>query len=45
MTANLYDTITAQIVAELEKGAAPWIKPWKADSTADHNHISGAADR
>lgn len=45
MTANLYDTITAQIVAELEKGAAPWIKPWKADSTADHNHISGAAYR
>lgn len=45
MTANLYDTITAQIVAELEKGAAPWIKPWKADSTADHNHVSGAAYR
>ena len=37
---NLYDTITAQIVAELEKGAAPWVKPWKTDGTADHNHVS-----
>ena len=45
MPTNLYDTITAQIVAELEKGAPPWIKPWKADGTADHNHISGAAYR
>ena len=37
---NLYDDITARIVAELEKGAAPWIKPWKTDGTADHNHVS-----
>ena len=37
---SLYDAITAQIVAELEKGVAPWVKPWKTDGTADHNHVS-----
>lgn len=37
---NVYAEVTARIVAELEKGAAPWIKPWKADSTADHNLVS-----
>lgn len=42
---NLYDSVTAQIVAELEKGAAPWVKPWKADGTADHNHVSKKAYR
>jgi len=24
---NVYEQVTARIVAELEKGAAPWIKP------------------
>jgi len=38
---SLYQTITDQIVAELEKGAAPWIKPWQADNTADRNIVSG----
>ena len=40
---DLYESVTASIVAELEKGAAPWIKPWKADSSADRNHVSGKA--
>lgn len=39
-TANVYQEITDSIVAELEKGALPWIKPWKVDSTADRNIVS-----
>lgn len=42
---NAYETITAQIIAELEKGAAPWIKPWAADSSAAQNIVSGKAYR
>lgn len=38
---SLYQTITNQIIAELEKGAAPWVKPWQADNTADRNIVSG----
>lgn len=37
---NLYQSITEQIVAQLEQGAAPWIKPWDADTTADRNLAS-----
>lgn len=42
---NLYDQVTARIVAEMEKGALPWIKPWRADATAEHNQISKKAYR
>ncbi len=38
---DLYSKITEQIIAELEKGAAPWVKPWQADNTADRNIVSG----
>jgi antirestriction protein ArdC len=27
---DLYAEVTARIVAELERGAAPWVKPWSA---------------
>src|SRR5260370_38671486 len=27
---DLYSEVTARIVAELEAGAAPWVKPWSA---------------
>src|SRR6516165_11502614 len=27
---DLYTTVTSRILAELEAGAAPWIKPWSA---------------
>ena len=37
---NIYETVTSSIIAELEKGAAPWVKPWKADSTSDKNFVS-----
>lgn len=29
--AEIYDDITAKIVAKLETGVAPWVKPWKTD--------------
>lgn len=38
---NAYDEITQRIIAELEQGAVPWIKPWKADSSANRNIVSG----
>src|SRR5713226_1192741 len=27
---DLYQDVTARILAELEAGAAPWVKPWSA---------------
>lgn len=30
-TADLYRAVTQCIIAELERGAAPWVKPWKSD--------------
>ena len=35
MKRDLYSEVSARIVAELERGAAPWIKPWSA--TAGQN--------
>ena len=37
---NQYDTVTATIIEQLENGAAPWVKPWRADSSADSNLVS-----
>jgi antirestriction protein ArdC len=31
MRKDIYQTITDQIVAELEEGTRPWLKPWSAD--------------
>ena len=31
---RLYAEVTARIVAELEAGAAPWLKPWRTPHTA-----------
>src|SRR5712675_1868471 len=30
MKRDLYSEVSARIVAELEAGAAPWVKPWSA---------------
>ena len=30
MKRDLYAEVSARIVAELERGAAPWAKPWSA---------------
>jgi antirestriction protein ArdC len=48
MSNPIYKQVTDAIIAELEKGAAPWVKPWHADAMsggADHNIVSGAAYR
>lgn len=34
MNTDIYQRVTDQIVAELEKGACPWLKPWSADHAA-----------
>lgn len=34
MRADVYTRITNAIVAELEKGARPWLKPWNAEHAA-----------
>jgi antirestriction protein ArdC len=28
--AELYETVTARIIGELERGATPWVKPWRS---------------
>lgn len=35
MKRDLYAEVSARIVAELERGAAPWIKPWSANPGAN----------
>ena len=35
MKRDLYAEVSARIVAELEQGAAPWIKPWSATAGAN----------
>jgi antirestriction protein ArdC len=35
MNRDLYAEVSARIVAELESGAAPWIKPWSASPGAN----------
>jgi antirestriction protein ArdC len=32
-TTNLYDIVTGNIIAELQAGAVPWLKPWKGGGT------------
>lgn len=34
MRKDIYETITDNILAELEKGVRPWVKPWNADHAA-----------
>jgi antirestriction protein ArdC len=41
MKRDLYTEVSARIVAELERGAAPWVKPWSA--TAGMNTPCNAA--
>jgi antirestriction protein ArdC len=30
VSTNIHDEVTARIVAELEQGSVPWVKPWKS---------------
>jgi antirestriction protein ArdC len=40
---DMYQQVTNSIIEQLEKGAIPWVKPWRADSSADRNLVSGKA--
>ena len=45
---DLYQEVTDKIIASLERGAAPWIRPWQDDKSGGfmpHNAISGKAYR
>lgn len=45
---DLYQEVTDKIIASLEKGAAPWVRPWKNDRSGGfmpHNAISGKGYR
>jgi antirestriction protein ArdC len=35
---DLYTEVTGRILAELQTGAAPWIKPWSATPGMNHPH-------
>lgn len=39
----IYQAVTDAIIAQLESGAAPWVKPWHADASADKNLVTGKA--
>lgn len=43
MSNSVYQEVTESIIKQLEGGALPWVKPWKADSTADKNILSQKA--
>jgi antirestriction protein ArdC len=40
MQNTIYQEITDQIISEMEKGAAPWVKPWKSDYSTEKNIVS-----
>jgi antirestriction protein ArdC len=47
---TIYDAVAARIVAELETGAAPWVKRWSTDRAArgdqrPHNAVTGRVYR
>jgi len=40
MQNTIYQEVTDKIIKELESGAAPWVKPWTSDNSADRNIVS-----
>jgi len=38
MQQSIYDNVTQRIISELERGAAPWIKPWNAGASRRSKH-------
>lgn len=38
---DVYETVTARIVAELREGAAPWVRPWSAGDPFPRNGLTG----
>lgn len=51
MKTDIYSSITDKIVAQLEAGCAPWVKPWAGDAgvsagaNVPTNHLTGKAYR
>lgn len=41
--ANIYEMVTARIIAEFEKGNIPWEKPWTGVRSGAYNRISKKA--
>jgi antirestriction protein ArdC len=44
-TSDLYDFVTSCIIADLEKGAVPWVKPWKGGNSGGIMPINAATGR
>jgi antirestriction protein ArdC len=44
-TSDLYESVTKRIVADLEKGVAPWVKPWKGGNGGGIMPINAATRR
>jgi antirestriction protein ArdC len=42
---DLYEKVTNQIIADLEKGAVPWVKPWKGGNSGGIMPINAALAR
>jgi antirestriction protein ArdC len=45
MKADIYQTVTDAIIAQIESGTMPWLKPWKSSTAGDamlpHNALTG----
>lgn len=41
MAFDIYEAITNRIIAELEKGIIPWVKPWAGTSDGPIKHTTG----
>jgi antirestriction protein ArdC len=44
-TSDLYDSVTKSIIADLEKGAVPWTRPWKGGNSGGIMPINAATRR
>ena len=42
---TVYDTVTARIVAQLEQGTVPWVKPWTDRKSTRLNSSHGKLSR
>ena len=42
---DIYQAVTDRIVAELDRGCAPWVKPWTVDGAATDIPINGHSKR
>lgn len=42
---DLYESVTKSIIADLEKGVAPWVKPWKGRNSGGIMPINAATHR